>query len=439
MKFEKKILDNKLTRQQIKRSFLKQAKIGNGKAYSIFTQNKGVDFTDEIIDISIHNHGYDPQCEGDRADYALQFIRDLEESQKQKVLAAIKNQLAQVEITDDWDVDQLFKLAALLSKEYGSEFGEILRNRFDTCSRDELWQFPKDSILILDGFDGMARIARRIGKILLTDEDWWENDCNMYGVPGMKFEEVKERLSELSKTDKNIKVYLDEVNKYIDGKPWKTDKRYKTQPFEVVKEAIENKKTVPRLAKMNLLHEELCYFADKFLKARTQNEKELYLNIFDDEKIRYPYSPKDLIESFSLRKNSWYNQRLIGSLANFSASEVRELAQKALDSDEYGYFYLDLLLNNFREGDSAKIVRKLKLTKDECDFHRAVGIIRNIYEKNINAECLEPLMLAYKTRCGLCRHWVVEVMEKAGVLKDEIRAEFQHDSAYLYDKRTENE
>ena len=428
-----------MTRNQIKRKFLKQAKIGNGKAYTIFSQNRGVDFTDEIIDISIHNHGYDPQCEGDRADYALQFIRELEESQKQKVLAAIKNQLAQVQITDDWDVDQLFKLAALFSKEYDSEFGEILRKRFDTCSRDELWQFPKSAFLMLGGFDGMVHLAQRIGKILLTDEDWWEDDCNMCCVPDMKLEEVKERLTELSKTDENIKVYLDEVNKYDDGESEKKRERYKTHAFEIAKEAIADKKMVPRRAYLNLSHEELCYFADEFKKARSQKEKRLYLNIFSVKRSQYPYSPQDLIDSFSPRKNLWFNSRLVDCLACFSAPEVREIAQKALDSDEYEYFYLDLLTNNYRKGDSAKIVRKLKLTKGECDFHWAVGIIRHIYEKNITAECLEPLMLAYKTRCGLCRHWIVEVMEKAGVLSDEIRTEFLHDAAYLYDKREDIE
>ncbi|MBP5577637.1 MAG: hypothetical protein J6X67_12850 [Treponema sp.] len=430
-------IGEKNNQNQINRSFLKQAKIGNGKAYSIFSQNRGVDFTDEIIDISIHNYGYDPQCEGDRADYAFQFIRELEESQKQKVLAAIKNQLAQVEITDDWDVDQLFKLAALLSKEYDAEFGELLRNLFDTCSRDELWQFPEDSILLLDGFDGMVRLARRIGKMLLTDDDWLEADWDMHCVPGMKFEEVKERLTELSKTDENIKAYLDEVNKDDDGKSEK--EKYKNHAFEITKEAIANKRPVPRRAYLNLSHEELCYFADEFKKARTQNERRLYLNIFSEKRSRYPYSEQDLIDSFSPRKNSWYNNRLVDCLACFSSPAVREVAQKALDSDEYGYFYLQLLINNYREGDSAKIVRKLKRTKDECDFHWAVGTVRHIYEKNITADCLEPLMLAYKTRCGICRQHVVELMEKAGVLSDEIRTEFLHDAMYLYDKRTEEE
>lgn len=422
-----------MNESQIKHQFLKEAKIGNGRAYSIFSANRNIDFTEQIINFSVHNYGYDPQCEGDRADYALQFIRELEESQKQKVFSAIKKQLVQVEITDDWNIDQLFKLAALLSKECDTEFGKLLLNRFDTCSRDELWEFPKYSILLLDGFDGMVRLARRIGEILLTDDDWWEDGLDMHCVPGMKFEEVKERLTELSKTDKNIKAYLDEVNK--DDDVGSEKEKYKKHAFEIAKEAIANKRPVPRRAYLNLSHEELCYFADEFKKARTQNERRLYLNIFSEKRSRYPYSEQDLIDSFSLRKNSWYNNRLVDCLDCFSSQAVRETAQKALDSDEYGYFYLQLLKNNYREGDAVKIVRKLKRTKDEVKFHYAVGTLQCIYEKNITKECLEPLLLAYKTRCGLCRQHVVELMEKAGVLSDEIRAEFQHDSAYLYDKR----
>ena len=83
-------MDKNMTTQQIKREFMKQAKIGNGRAYSIFAANRESDFTEQIFDLCVHNYGYDPQCEGDRADYALQFIRELEESQRQKVLAAVK-------------------------------------------------------------------------------------------------------------------------------------------------------------------------------------------------------------------------------------------------------------------------------------------------------------------------------------------------------------
>ena len=68
-----------MTVRQIKREFMQQAKLGNGRAYSIFMQNPKIDFTDCITELSLHNFGYDPQCEGDRADYALQFIRELEE------------------------------------------------------------------------------------------------------------------------------------------------------------------------------------------------------------------------------------------------------------------------------------------------------------------------------------------------------------------------
>ncbi|WP_191013760.1 hypothetical protein [Treponema zioleckii] len=428
-----------MTVRKIKREFMKQAKIGNGRAYFIFKENPKIDFTKQIVDLAVHNYGFDPQIEGDRADYALQFIRELEEKQRQKVFAEIKKQLLEIKIDWDWDVDQLFKIAALLSKEYDSEFGEILRKRFDTCSRDELWQFPKDSILMLDGFDGMVRLAHRIGKILLSGDEWYEDDSNMCCVPGMKRDEVKEQLTELSKNDSDIKAYLDAVNKDEARKPSETWERYKTHAFEVAKEAIANKKMVPWRACMNLSHEEVCYFADEFKKARTQKEKLLYLDIFSVKHSRYPYSEQDLIDEFSLRKNSWFNERLVDCLDYFSSDKIRAIAQKALDSDQYSYFYLQLLINNYREGDAVKIVRKIKRTKDEVKFHYAVGTVQCIYEKNITKECLEPLLLAYKTRCGHCRHGIVEIMETADVLSKEIRAEFQHDSAYLYDKRVSKE
>lgn len=174
----------------LKRDFMKQAKLGNGKAYSIFMQNPKIDFTDCITELSLHNFAYDPQCEGDRADYALQFIRALNENQKKTVLDKIKKQLSETKITDDWDIFQLFTLAALLSKEYDSSFGKILVSRYENCSADELWNFPDHSIQLLEGFDGMIRIARRCGKMLLFDESWWVSSGTMFGVPKMDGLEV---------------------------------------------------------------------------------------------------------------------------------------------------------------------------------------------------------------------------------------------------------
>lgn len=429
-----------MTVRQIKREFMQQAKLGNGRAYSIFMQNPKIDFTDCITELSLHNFSYDPQCEGDRADYALQFIRELEETQRQKVFAAIKKQLEEIKITDDWDTYHLFTLAALLSKEYDAEFGKILVKRYENCSNDELWNFSEVSILILEGFDGMIRIARRCGKMLLCDESWWVSSSTMFCVPKMDGLEVWDRLKKLAKTDKDIASYMNGIDKTENNRN-EAEEDTRT-PFEQAKYYIEERTShvVPRRITFKLSRDELCYFADKFKKAKTQEEKQIYIRIFDNKRVVYPYSPLDLLESFSVRKNSYFNEMLVDALEFLSAPEIRALAENALDSKEYDTFYLKLLVRNYRAGDAKKILEKIWAIKNPDSFHDAVYRLEEIYEENITAECLEPLMFAYKKLgCGCCRNRVVELMEKSGVLSEEIRVEFQHDSAYLYDKREKRE
>lgn len=430
-----------MTVRKIKREFMKQAKLGNGRAYSIFMQNPKIDFTDCITELSLHNFGYDPQGEGDRADYALQFIHELSENQRKTVLDRIKKELSEIEIKDEWDIYHLFTLAALLSKEYDAEFGKIIVNRYETCSADELWNFSEISILILEGFDGMVRIARRCGKMLLCDERWWVSSSTMFCVPKMDGLDVWDKLKKLAETDKDIASYMNGIDKTENSR----NERLKDtrSPFEQAKYYIERKKShhvVPRRITFKLSREELCYFADKFKKAKTQKEKRIYIRMFDNKRVVYPYSPFDLLNSFSARKNSYFNECLVRVLEFFSAPEIRDLAEKSLASKVYDTFYLKLLVRNYREGDAKKILEKISAIKNPDDFHDAVYRLEEIYEENVTAECLEPLMLAYQNlSCGLCRQHVVEIMEKSSVLSDEIRAEFQHDSAYLYDKRTESE
>ena len=72
--------------QKILSEFKKYAKKGRGKAFLIFREHKDVDFSKEILDLCLHNYAYDPQCEGERSEYAMQFFRELNGEQKNAVL-----------------------------------------------------------------------------------------------------------------------------------------------------------------------------------------------------------------------------------------------------------------------------------------------------------------------------------------------------------------
>ena len=91
-----------------------------------------------------------------------------------------------------------------------------------------------------------------------------------------------------------------------------------------------------------------------------------------------------------------------------------------------------MLKENYREGDGEKIAKKLDKEKNPHDFHHAGITVLDIFEANTTADCRLPLeLLIEESVCGQCRLDALELLEKAGVLSDELRAEREFDSYKL--------
>ena len=423
------------TSRQIHAQFWKNAQLGSGRAFLIFREHKNIDFTRGIILLCLKNYGYDPQCEGDRSEYAMQFVRELSEEQRALVFETLKQHLEKDEITDDWDFIHFCHTAVKIAHEFEPMFGEILRKRFDECDEQTLYDaFPSSAIIKLDGFDGMVRVARKFGRSFKSHDDWYEDDYYMLCVPKMKSEDVQSKLVEFSKSDDDIRTYLDRIEECKKESEERKAEQKKNEPennFECVKKYFYSERgIVPRRYAKNLTIDEAKYFADEMTKVKTQKELTKYLRLFSS--VPYPYNADDLISLFSKNKNSYFNNYLVDVLSYFASPEIRRLAERALISDEYSPFYLALLKKNYREGDGAKIARKLKSIKNFEDAHYDVIDVTKIYEENVTPDCIEPLTVFYeRTKCGLCRTWAAELMEKAGVLPQNIREELPFDSATL--------
>ncbi len=103
-----------------------------------------------------------------------------------------------------------------------------------------------------------------------------------------------------------------------------------------------------------------------------------------------------------------------------------------LESDDYAFFYLDLLKKNYREGDGEKISKKLAKQPKPHDFHHAGITVLNIFEANTTADCRLPLeLLIEESVCGQGRLDAVELLEKAGVLSAKLSEEMAFDSYKL--------
>ena len=431
--------------KEIKCEFKKQSRLGKGRAFLIFRDTPIIDFTREITGLCLKNYAYDPQCEGDRSEYAMQFLRELPNKQRQKVIEAVRTHLATDEISDSWDFDHFCTVAAKISLEFDATIGELLRKRYtesddDTISR----KFPERSLLRLDGFDGLVAVARRKGAAFRIHKDWSEDDSLFYDVPKMEDDEAHRRLESVAETDADVRSYLERISKTEESAEQYRSEREKNEPesnFEKVKQLIAKSKRVPPSCAQKLTPDELSYFARELRKTKTQAKRMNYFKLFSSyNKTKYPDDFHDLLAMLSPRKNCLYNERLIDSLSFFSAPELRVLAEKALDSDSYGIFYLSLLKKNYHEDDSARIAKRIRKVNDYEDSHYDLQDILKIYDENINADCLEPLRLIYEnTPCGLCRQYATEIMEKAGILPDDIKEELPFDSYSLDLERYEEE
>ena len=241
-------------------------------------------------------------------------------------------------------------------------------------------------------------------------------------------------LEERAKSNEKIRAFLariDETTKHREE--YQKHRESNKSAFEQVKALAEENKMIPRKLRYALSDDENMYFAKKLLEQKSQKKRIGYIRLFDlFGKVGFPDDPRKLLPLFSKRKNTWYNERLVDVLTPFSLPELRKIAENALESDDYAFFYLDLLKENYREGDGEKIAKKLDKEKNPHDFHHAGITVRNIFEANTTANCRLPLeLLIEESVCGQCRLDALELLEKAGVLSDELRAEREFDSYAL--------
>ncbi len=423
--------------QKILSEFKKYAKKGRGKAFLIFREHKDVDFSKEILDLCLRNYAYDPQCEGERSEYALQFFRELNEEQKNALASEIAKILKTYEISDDldWDCLHFFITAAKISREGFPQIGDALLERFDKCDDYEVCNlFPVESILTLLDFEGLVKVAERRGEAFLRDKDKSEDDYLFCCLHGVSVEDARKMLQERAKSNEKLRAFLERIDETTKHRE-EYQKQHKStkSAFEQVKALAEENKMIPRKLRYALSDDENMYFAKKLLEQKSQKKRIGYIRLFDlFGKVSFPDDPRKLLPLFSKRKNSWYNERLVDVLTPFALPELRKIAQNALESDNYAFFYLDLLKQNYSEGDGEKIAKKLAKEKKPHDFHHAGITVRNIFKANTTADCRLPLeLLIEESVCGQCRLGAVELLEKAGVLSAELKAERAFDSYEL--------
>lgn len=415
-----------MTKKKIKKRFNQSIKCGTGEAFVLLKANPSIGFSKYIKKAALKNQAYDPQSEGDRANYVSWFIYNCK--QKEQLINTVLKALLK-ERKDYWALDQLFDLAVIFAKNGNTKAQKKIYERY----HEKLIYGDvngTEAIVTLDGFDGLKFIAERRGKALIKDKGDW---ADSYLIDNFQEEnpEIKayKKLKKIAKENIYIKKYLDTI---IENKR-KRIKRPSTPEYtyEIIKQNIETKKILRPLFKVvkNLTEDDIRNLANDFLKASDIEKQKQYLRIFSEKKYPYDYQPILKIAKVKDYKDNSLVEYACEALRFFKGKDIRKLAIKKLAKTKEPTDYLHLLVNNYKKGDAKLITSLIKRIKNQHTLHDMVYGVIAIYRKNKTKECKKPLEWMYrKLRCGIHRTDLVEILHENKVMSKKILQEIEFDS-----------
>ena len=177
-----------------------------------------------------------------------------------------------------------------------------------------------------------------------------------------------------------------------------------------------------------LTEEEINTIAKHLLKETDQANIECLLDIFDFHK--FPYDSQ-LILDYAKQKGTGKNRiakNAIKALKHLKSKAIRDFAVDKIQTAKNPIDYLELLISNYRSGDSKLLTEIAEKAKKEHEIERLAGIYTDIFNENKTKSCKKPLEVLYsKMNCALHRKDIIEILLHNNVLSDTIEKELHYD------------
>jgi predicted nucleic acid-binding protein len=408
----------------LKRQVLHALKRGTGEAYLIVKEHPKIDFSNQIIQGALHIFAYDGQSEGDRAAYIFEIISI--SKQKDKIRKAVLQGLAK-EQDDTWNLTHLFALAKLYAQQNDVEAKQAIYDRFLNNPIEGSDWVGAYEILELDGLKGLFYVADKFGKYIEQHPDDWQDDGIIQHFQAEHQNiQVAEELQKKARTNKFIRLYLDNIQRTETNLKVQ---RTKPQKYKDIIDEVLNSKPCISFARMRkLTEEEINTIAKHLLKETDQGNIERLLDIFDFHK--FPYDSQ-LILDYAKHKRTNKNsiaENAINALKHLKSKAIRDFALDKIQTVKNPIDYLELLISNYKSGDSKLLNDIAEKAENEHEIERLAGICTAIFKKNNTKSCKKPLEILYsKMNCALHRKGIIEILLDNNVLSDTIKKELQFD------------
>lgn len=408
----------------IKRQFLNSLKRGTGEAYLLLKDNPKINFSNHIIKGALNIYAYDGQSEGNRAQYIFDLISI--SKQKEKIRDAVLKGLAN-EQEHTWNLTHLFALTKLFAEQNDIEAKQAIYERFLNRPIEYSDWVGAYEILELGGLSGLFYVAEKFGEYIKQNPDDSQDDWII-----KRFQEenknikVSEELKKKAKTNKFIRLYLDNIKRTKSNQA-----KHKTKPTkykDIIDEVLNSKPHFSFLRKRNLADNDVNQIAMRLIDETDKSNIERLLDIFDFYK--FPYDSQ-IILNFAKQKRTSKNRIVeyaLYALKHLKSNDIREFALDKIQTSKNPIDYLEVLVSNYKSGDFKLLCEIANKSNNEDKIEQLAGIFSDIYKANKTNECKEPLEILYnKMNCAIHRNGIIEILIENNVLSDKIKQEIEFD------------
>lgn len=394
---------------------------GKGRAVQHVRAHGDAGVEDLLLEACIHCQSHDPQSEGYRSGWLMEMLGMLPDPRPfyETILGSF------LDSTDARDVEQMAGIIVTLAEQGSLKARSALYEKFDRQEFNEDWMLSL-RLINLDGIEGLLHVARVLGRRLATDSDFWLGGYLQH-VADEQFgmAAVDEVLLKAAVDSPDVRRFHHDLREprheeSTQDAPYALD----TYLSDLVESGRRARLLASRFARCGSEsdHRELFELIERELDAsRLASMLRVFAARID------PPRGVDGVLRFARHEDAAVRKVAIDVLKRFTDHRLGDLAVELLDAGNLEA--IDLLANNPRPGQFARIYDLLPASPDEERDHRLGMDLTILCSQHRLPEALDCLVWVYeRTPCSYCRGNAVGELVEMGKLPSAIREECLDDS-----------
>ena len=413
--------------------FARSLRSGRGNAVLHLQTHDAAPYRDVILNACLHCVAFDPQSNGDRADYLFEVVTLTGDVPfyRERILAALP-----LACNENYDRAQVFDLAARFAAHGDEAARSLLYATYIDSLIDAEGTIGDRAIIELDGVQGFLFVADALGKLLTADATDDIDEMPMYWlkdrVPDADLTAIR---TQAEHDQPYAAAYIARIQAQTAERERRDQERNTAETMPSSFDELESlftteigKRYSSKLVRWGKrASDEDRRKAAEALIIETDPARQIaYARLFSY--VPFPLDPAKLI-TMAESGGDDIMRAAVNAIGTMQHPELRALALRLLAIPQWGYHAGKLLVTNHEDGDETLIMSALiARLSDEDTFHDLGLSALNIFEAHPGPQNLPAITLLYEHEpCSFCRGSCIRQLIALDAFADWMIAECLHD------------